>query len=135
MTEPSFADEAPYHGHIYYTPAERSVAEALRAEFIRLTAAVSDPKIVFVGRMTDGPAGPHPIPQYEIHFLKRSLDGVLAMIRAAGVRALVHPLTDDDLADHTSLGTWIGEPIELDLSTLDPPGMNQGVPRFGKTDF
>ena len=135
MTEPSFADEAPYHGHIYYTPAERSVAEALRAEFIRLTAADSDPKIVFVGRMTDGPAGPHPIPQYEIHFLKRSLDGVLAMICATGLRALVHPLTDDDLADHTSLGTWIGEPIELDLSTLDPPGMNQGVPRFGKTDF
>jgi DOPA 4,5-dioxygenase len=47
----------------------------------------------------------------------------------------VHPLTDDDLADHTTLGRWIGEPLELDLTTLDPPGMNQGVPRFGKTDF
>ena len=135
MAQAEFSDDAPYHGHIYFTAAERSVAETLRRDFIRLTPTDAEPRILFVGRMTDGPAGPHPIPQYEIHFLKQSLDGVLAMIRAAGVRALVHPLTDDDLADHTSLGTWIGEPIELDLSTLDPPGMNQGVSRFGKTDF
>jgi DOPA 4,5-dioxygenase len=47
----------------------------------------------------------------------------------------VHPLTDDDLADHTTLARWIGAPLELDLGVLDPPGMNQGVPRFGKSDF
>jgi aromatic ring-cleaving dioxygenase len=57
------------------------------------------------------------------------------MIERSGLRALVHPLTHDDLADHTELGHWIGEPLELDLSTLDPPGHNQGVARFGKTDF
>ena len=135
MTETSFADDAPYHGHIYYASHERDAAEALRTRFSNLSAADSDPSIVFVGTMTDRPAGPHPIPQYEIHFLKRSLEGVLEMIRATKLRALVHPLTDDDLADHTSLAIWIGQPIELDLSTLDPPGMNQGVPRFGKTDF
>jgi DOPA 4,5-dioxygenase len=48
---------------------------------------------------------------------------------------LVHPLTEDDLADHTSLAHWIGEPVELDLTTLDPPGINQGMGRFGKSDF
>ena len=52
-----------------------------------------------------------------------------------GLAALVHPLTDDDLADHTRLAHWIGEPLELDLTTLDPPGVNQGVARFAKTDF
>lgn len=45
------------------------------------------------------------------------------------------PLTDDDLADHTTLAWWIGEPLELDTSVLDPPGVNQGVARFGKSDF
>ena len=85
--------------------------------------------------MTDGPAGPHPIPQFEVHFLQRSLPEIVAAIESSGLRALVHPLTDDDLADHTELGHWIGEPIALDLTTLDPPGFNQGVPRFGKTDF
>ena len=85
--------------------------------------------------MTEGKAGPHPIPQFEVHFLKQSLGAVLPMIEASGLRTLVHPLTADDLADHTSLAHWIGDPIELDLATLDPPGINQGVARFGKSDF
>jgi aromatic ring-cleaving dioxygenase len=122
-------EEAPYHAHIYFSPDERAAAEALRDEF----RAKRD--ILFVGRMTEGKAGPHPIPQYEVHFLKSSLAGVVATIEGSGLRALVHPLTDDDLADHTTLGDWIGEPLELDLTTLDPPGVNQGVPRFGKSDF
>jgi aromatic ring-cleaving dioxygenase len=127
--------DAPYHAHIYYAASERAAAEALRAEFARLTAAPDDRRVLFVGAMTDGKAGPHPIPQFEIHFLAAALPAILPMIEGSGLRALVHPLTDDDLADHTTLAHWIGEPLELDITTLDPPGVNQGVPRFGKTDF
>ena len=123
--------DAPYHAHIYYLAEQRAEAEALRDRFLRL----GEPQVLFVGRMTDGKAGPHPIPQYEVHFPARSLAAIVAAIEATGLRALVHPLTDDDLADHTSLAHWIGEPVELDLTVLDPPGCNQGVPRFGKTDF
>lgn len=124
-----FADDAPYHVHIYFTPEQRGAAEDLRR---RLMAERS---VLFVGSLTSGKAGPHPLPQFEAHFLKRSLGDIRPIIEESGLRALVHPLTDDDLADHTSLANWIGEPLELDLSTLDPPGMNQGVARFGKTDF
>ena len=85
--------------------------------------------------MMDQGVGPHPIPQYEVHFLEAARPDVVAAIEASGVRALVHPLTDDDLADHTTLAHWIGEPVDLDVTTLDPPGENQGIPRFGKTDF
>ena len=124
------SNEAPYHAHIYFSPEQRQSAEELKNRF------ESDPGVLFVGRMTEGKAGPHPIPQYEVHFLQESLEQVRKMIRASGLLALVHPLTDDDLADHTSLGEWIGgEALELDLTTLDPPGSNQGIPRFGKTDF
>lgn len=129
----AIAGDAPCHAHIYFTAEQRPAAEALRDGF--LLKAGPGGEILFVGRMTDGKAGPHPIPQYEVHFLGRSLAGVVAAIKESGLRALVHPLTDDDLADHTSLGRWIGEPLELDLATLDPPGRNQGIPRFGKTDF
>jgi DOPA 4,5-dioxygenase len=121
---------APYHAHIYYSDAEQATARALHEEFSRRWH-----DILFVGEMTDRGVGPHPIPQYEIHFLERSLDDVVAAIAQSGLRALVHPLTDDDLADHTTLARWIGEPLELDLTVLDPPGINQGVPRFGKSDF
>jgi len=120
---------APYHAHIYYSDAERPAAERLRDGFRR------NGDILFVGQMTDRGVGPHPLPQYEIHFLEPARTGVIAAIEGSGLRALVHPLTDDDLADHTSLGHWIGEPIDLDVTVLDPPGLNQGVARFGKSDF
>ena len=122
--------DAPYHAHIYYSDDELPAAEALRAEF-----TAGRPEVLFVGQMTDRGVGPHPIPQFEIHFREGSLADVTASIEASGLRALVHPLTDDDLADHTALARWIGEPLELNLSVLDPPGDNQGVSRFGKSDF
>jgi aromatic ring-cleaving dioxygenase len=128
-------DDAPYHAHIYYQPDQRSGAETLQAQLRQLTPAGSAPHILFVGQLKDGKAGPHPISQFEFHFLKRELSGVMPLVEGSGLKALVHPLTDDDLADHTTLGHWVGEPLELDLTTLDPPGVNQGVPRFGKTDF
>ena len=128
-------DDAPYHAHIYYSAEERPGAETLRTRFIRQTGAGAEPHMLFVGQMTDRGVGPHPLPQYEVHFLKRWLAEVISDIEATGLRALVHPLTDDDLADHTTLGRWIGEPLDLDLTVLDPPGQNQGVPRFGRADF
>jgi DOPA 4,5-dioxygenase len=120
---------APWHAHIYFTDGERAADVVLRDAF------AADPAILFTGAMTRGPAGPHPIPQYEVHFLEGELEHVRAMILASGLTALVHPLTFDDLADHTTLGQWIGDPVALDLTTLDPPGFNQGVPRFGLSDF
>lgn len=136
LTKPLMAElDAPYHAHIYYSDEQRPVAEALRDEFLQASGEGGEPHILFVGQMTDGGVGPHPIPQYEVHFHGRSLPGVISAIASAGLRALVHPLTDDDLADHTTLAHWIGDPVDLDLDVLDPPGVNQGVARFGKSDF
>ena len=125
MIEPN----APYHAHIYFDDAERAAATELRDGLGR------DAEVLFVGDMTDGAAGPHPIAQYEVHFLGAAVPAIVAKIEATGLRALVHPLTDDDLADHTTLAHWIGEPVELDVTVLDPPGVNQGIPRFGVSDY
>ena len=125
----------PFHAHIYYDASDRAAAEQLHAD-LRAKKGTGDlVDVLFVGEMTDRPAGPHPIPQYEVHFYRKALPIVLERIKASRLRALVHELTDDDLADHTSQALWIGEPVALDLSVLDPPGMNQGVARFGKSDF
>jgi len=134
MTD-EFADDAPYHAHIYYAAEERPIAVALRDSL--KAAAPADPlsNILFVGELRDHKAGPHVIPQFEIHFEKRLLPHVEPKLQASGLRVLIHPLTLDDLGDHTYLGRWIGEPVDLDLTVLDPPGVNQGVARFGKTDF
>ena len=121
--------DPPYHAHIYYSAKQRTAALTLREDFNR------SPDILFVGRLMDRPVGPHPLPQFEVHFRERALPAVVAAIEGSGLTALVHPLTDDDLADHTSLARWIGEPLALDTSVLDPPGVNQGVARFGKSHF
>ena len=127
-------DNAPWHAHIYYDAAQRPVAEALRSVFADMMVDDEAP-VLFIGRMTDRPVGPHPIPQFEIHFPATAGGTIARKIEETGLRALIHPLTDDDVADHTSLAHWIGQPLELDLSVLDPPGENQGVGRFGKSDF
>jgi DOPA 4,5-dioxygenase len=129
------ADDAPYHAHIYYSADERPAAVALRDSLRAADAADPLSKILFVGELRDHKAGPHITSQFEIHFEKRLLPFVEAKMRRSGLRVLIHPLTLDDLGDHTHLGQWIGEPVELDLTVLDPPGVNQGIARFGKTDF
>ena len=123
------SNDAQWHAHVYFTDADRAMAAALREQFS------ADPRVLFIGQMIDAPVGPHPVPQFEIHFLAPARDAMIALIEATGLRALVHPLTDDDLADHTTLGHWIGEPLNLDTSVLDPPGVNQGVARFGVSYF
>ena len=121
--------EAPFHAHIYYPMAERIRAVALQ-ETLSQTSGV-----LFTGSLRDAEVGPHLLPQFEIHFPEAALPAILPLIEASGLTALIHPLTDDDLADHTTLGEWIGVPVVLDLTVLDPPGHNQGVARFGVADF
>ena len=90
--------------------------------------------LLFVGEMRDKNVGPHPKPQFEVHFLAAALQVVMPLLSPSGLTVLVHPLTQDDVADHTSLAQWIGAPLALDETVLDPPGRNQAIPRFGKTD-
>ena len=65
------ANLSPCHAHIYYTAEERPRAGRLRDDFLD-QAAKGEADILFVGQMTDRGVGPHPIPQYEVHFLERS---------------------------------------------------------------
>lgn len=134
-TLPDHPDHAPYHAHIYYEAATRVRAAAANQYLREAMASGGTPRLLFVGSLRDGKAGPHPIPQFEIHFTRDALEDVRSFIEVNGFTALIHPLTDDDLADHTSLAEWIGTPLDMDLTTLDPPGRNQGVARFGVSDF
>ena len=129
------AGSSPYHAHIYYAAGERPEAAALREKLRAARPGEPLSELRFVGELRDHKAGPHITAQFEIHFDERLLPVVEAELARSGLRALIHPLTLDDLGDHTFLGRWIGEPVALDLGVLDPPGVNQGLARFGKTDF
>ena len=75
--------DAPYHAHVYYSPDERPTAAALREDLAR------DAAIFFTGAMVDRPIGPHPIPQFEVHFAARSCEVVSAAIAETGLTALI----------------------------------------------
>jgi DOPA 4,5-dioxygenase len=127
---------APWHAHVYYGSAdELARARALHERLGALLQAGALDGLLYVGPMRDRPVGPHPQPQFETHFHRHAMQRMRAVLQDTGLRALLHPLTQDDLADHTTLAHWIGEPLALDLAPLDPPGHNQGLPRFGRTDF
>ena len=126
---------APFHAHIYYNADSRHIAAALRGQLLETMQGDRSSGLLFVGQLRDHSVGPHPVPQFEIHFLQADRQKIVSLLHESGLTVLVHPLTEDDLADHTTLGHWIGDPIPLDLSVLDPPGVNQGFARFGKTDF
>lgn len=125
----------PYHAHIYYDRGTWAEAERLHQELSDLQLGGTFPDLVLIGRMYDRGVGPHPKPQFEIQFYASALPRIVPLLKTSGLTSLVHPLTDDDLADHTTLADWIGDPIPLDESVLDPPGKNQGIARFGKVDF
>jgi aromatic ring-cleaving dioxygenase len=126
---------APFHAHIYYTLLTREAARGLHTRLRDTVKAEGGTGLLYVGEMCDGPVGPHPQPQWEIHFYETYLPQLMPLLESCGFTVLVHPVTLDDLADHTSLARWIGKPIPLDVTALDPPGINKGLDRFGKADF
>lgn len=131
MSDPS----APWHAHVYFDAGSKTAAEHLHQALNEMLATGALAGLVLVGKMHDKAVGPHPKPEFEIQFLASALPEVLPILKGTGLTCLVHPVTDDDLADHTSLAMWLGEPLPLDLSVLDPPGHNKGLARFGKTHF
>lgn len=125
----------PWHAHVYYDQDSWNPAVALHRELGEALKNGTWPGLVLVGHMYDRGVGPHPQPQFEIQFYESAVPRITEALRATGLTSLIHPLTDDDLADHTTLAQWLGEPLPLDESVLDPPGHNQGFARFGKVDF
>ncbi len=100
-----------YHAHLYYDQKTLSVAE-------KLLLTVEQEMNFKVGRRHQKCVGPHPMWSCQISFNSESFDELISWLDAhrAGLSVLVHPLTDDDLIDHTTLACWLGEPVELRLA-------------------
>jgi aromatic ring-cleaving dioxygenase len=115
--QPAFADAAAiegWHAHIYYDPATRPVAEAIREGI-----AAAFPAAV-LGRWHDAPVGPHTRAMYQVAFAPALLPEVLPwlMLNRRGLAVLVHPETGHPLADHTRHAAWLGEMLPLVTSVL-----------------
>jgi DOPA 4,5-dioxygenase len=102
-----------YHAHVYYDPETRARAERLRAEIAERFAAR-------LGSWHDEPVGPHPIAMYQVAFAIDEFSRLVPwlMLNREGLNVLVHPITEDAVADHSRHALWLGRPVPLRLEVL-----------------
>jgi aromatic ring-cleaving dioxygenase len=98
-----------YHAHVYYDSSTRDVAVALREALV----ARFD---VELGQLFDAPHGPHTQPMYQVTFDAGGVAAIVPwlMLNRRGLSILVHPRTDDVIADHLEYPLWLGTPIPFD---------------------
>jgi aromatic ring-cleaving dioxygenase len=116
MTE-GFTDPAlirAYHAHLYYAPETRPLASRLREAIGQRFHRAR------LGNWHDEPVGPHPIAMYQVAFAVEDFPLFVPwlMLNRDGLDILVHPLTDDSVADHTRFALWLGSPLPLRLDVL-----------------
>jgi DOPA 4,5-dioxygenase len=102
---------ARYHAHVYFDAATLEQARLL-CEQAASTFGVA------MGRVHQRPVGPHPRWSCQLTFDAQHFDPLIAWLDAHrdGLTVLVHPSTGDAFADHTMHASWLGTPVELDLS-------------------
>lgn len=97
-----------YHAHVYYN--EESFLQAKE-----LVEQAGEKFEVELGRMHKKPVGPHPVWSCQIAF-PPELFGIIVPwlnVNRKGLDVFVHPLTGDDLMDHTELVMWLGRSYAL----------------------
>lgn len=104
-----------YHAHIYFTETTRSTAEELHAEL----GLVFGESIVR-NSIAYGPRGPHVPNMFGIDIPLKVFEAVVSFLILNHGRhsVLIHPVTGNELLDHTHHALWLGERQPLDLSVL-----------------
>jgi aromatic ring-cleaving dioxygenase len=113
MTIKETTDITGFHAHVYFDEATRGAAERLREE---LTPRFT----VELGRWHAQPVGPHTKPMYQVAFAGDQFAAVVPwlMLNRGGLSILVHPNTDDPVADHEVNPLWLGEAVAIDVEFI-----------------
>ena len=102
---------ANYHAHVYFDAdsVERAtkLCEHAAARFG-----------VAMGRVHRKLVGPHPQWSCQLAFDASQFDALIPWLDAHrdGLSVLVHGLSGNELQDHTTHASWLGEPWQLDLA-------------------
>lgn len=102
-----------YHAHVYFDESTLAFASKL-CQQAGVTFGLK------VGRVHQKPVGPHLKWSCQIIFGAKDFEAFVPWLDAHrnGLSVLVHALTGDDLADHTTFAYWLGQPEKLELSIL-----------------
>ncbi|KAA8699843.1 DOPA 4,5-dioxygenase family protein [Pseudomonas cannabina] len=102
-----------YHAHVYFNAQTLDQARAL-------CEAAAEKFAVQMGRVHQKRVGPHPEWSCQLAFGHEQLADItlwLALNRD-GLVVFMHPLTGDELRDHTDHAIWMGAVRPLNLSAL-----------------
>ena len=102
-----------YHAHVYFDKSTVEQAQLLCEEAGKRFNVV-------VGRMHHKPVGPHPCWSCQLAFDRSNHTNLLTWLalNRKGLKILIHPLTGNDLKDHTDYASWMGEPQALKLDVF-----------------
>ncbi len=111
----SHSSISEYHAHVYFQDSTRLSAEALYEE---LGKAFGDR--IKRNTIAFGPRGPHVSNMFGLDIPRDAFVDVVSFLVLNRGRhsVLIHPVTDNELLDHTQHALWLGLPQALDLSVL-----------------
>jgi aromatic ring-cleaving dioxygenase len=107
------ADIRGFHAHVYFDPTTRRTAA-------RIHDALAQDLGVEVGTLNERPVGPHAKAMFQVTIMPEQFAMVVPwlMVNRSGLSVLVHPTTDDIVADHDASPLWMGKSLPIDVELL-----------------
>ncbi|HET9662784.1 MAG TPA: DOPA 4,5-dioxygenase family protein [Burkholderiales bacterium] len=102
-----------YHAHVYF---DEKTVEKARV----LCEDAAERFGVAMGRVHQKLVGPHPRWSCQLAFDSAQFDKLIPWLdeNRGGLTVLVHGVTGNDLEDHTTHASWLGEPVALNLEVF-----------------
>ena len=99
-----------FHFHLYYELDDIAKVE-------NLIIKLKEIDHVQIGRIHKKPVGPHPIGSCQITVFKENYYEMTEWFlnNRDGIDLFIHPVSGEDLIDHTDFAMWIGKSYELNL--------------------
>lgn len=103
-----------YHAHVYFDAETLPQAEALCLK-------ADDELPIKMGRIHQKNVGPHPCWSCQLSFAGEDFSTVVNWLNyhRHGLTVFIHPISDDDLKDHSDYVMWLGRSYSLDLSIFN----------------
>ncbi len=100
-----------YHAHVYFESETLLQATSLCEQ-------AGEQFGLRIGRVHQRPVGPHPKWSCQILFSSTHFEALVPWLELnrEGLTVFIHPLTENDLEDHTTYAYWLGDSVVLDLS-------------------
>jgi len=97
-----------FHFHVYYSNDSREKARELFNYFGSNA------------HWYDKPIGPHTQPMFVVEETPSHMEDVykFMILNRGDLSVLIHPITKNELEDHTTSVGWLGKPVPLDLDWL-----------------